>query len=149
MASTSLRPLPGVALPEPLRATDGLVKGAPPEDIFTFDTITKRMPKILDAVIESLPPSVAQEPLLSAIRELQAEMREGAQLKLLEPTSTWVGADPWNEHLALFISRDQGWHTAPHNHNLQCHVPRNGCPGGRSHRLVCARAHVRCRVPPH
>lgn len=113
MASTSSRPLPGVALPEPLRATDGLVKGAPPEDIFTLDTITKRMPKIMDAVMESLPPAIAEEPLLSAIRELQTEMHDGAQLKMLEPTGKWVGADSWNKHLELFISQGQGWHTAP------------------------------------
>jgi len=108
------RPLPHVPEPEPLRATDGKKDGAAPEDVFTWDTVTSRMPKIMDSVIESLPASLAEEAgLLEAVKELQAEMREGAQLKLLEPTAPWVNAEDWNEHLKDFISRGEGWHSAP------------------------------------
>eukprot|EP00971_Amphidinium_carterae_P224197 4448366-Amphidinium_carterae.2 len=34
---------------------DGLAKDAPPQDVFTWDTVTTRMPKILDAVLATLP----------------------------------------------------------------------------------------------
>lgn len=113
MAATA-RPLPGVELPAPLKATDGLAPGAPPEDVFTWDTITKRMPKIMDSVLESLPTFIREEAsFVAKLRELQQEMRDGAALKPLEPTAPWVNAENWNSLLAPFIQRGEGWHTAP------------------------------------
>jgi len=116
MASTSTtsRPLPGQSLPPPLCAKDGLVNGASPEDVFTWDTVTKRMPKILDAVVESFPEALASKASLQqGIQSLQAEMREGSALKLLEEASPRVGSQAWNEDLKPFIERGEGWHDAP------------------------------------
>lgn len=116
MASTSAaaRPLPEESLPLPLCAKDGLAKGAPPEDIFTWDTVTKRMPKILDSVVEAFPQALASNASLGqGIQSLQAEMREGSALKLLEDVSPWVGSQVWNEDLKPFIERGEGWHDAP------------------------------------
>ncbi|CAJ1430358.1 unnamed protein product [Effrenium voratum] len=107
------RPLAGKELPEPLRATDGLVAAAPPEDVFTQDTVTKRMPKILDSVMAKLPSKFQTPAVTEGVKKLQEEMRGGAQLKLLEGRSARVGAEAWNEHLADFLARGEGWHQAP------------------------------------
>jgi len=108
------RPLPEQPLPAPLCARDGLEEGAPSEDVFTWDTITKRMPKIMDSVLDTLPASLAGEAgLLEGVKRLQEEMREGAPLKLLEATGPWVGAEEWNRDLAGFLERGEGWHEAP------------------------------------
>ncbi|CAK0822421.1 unnamed protein product, partial [Prorocentrum cordatum] len=46
------RPLPGSGpLPPPLRARDGLVEGAPPEDVFTWDTARARRSRCSTAVL--------------------------------------------------------------------------------------------------
>lgn len=113
-AAMARQPLPVQPLPPPLCARDGLAKGALPEDVFTWDTVTKRMPKILDAVLEALPPALAgKASLLEGVRALQLEMREGAALRWLEAADPWVGAQAWNEDLAPFIKRGKGWHEAP------------------------------------
>jgi len=112
--AASGRPLPGQPLPKPLCAKDGLAPNAPPEDVFTWDTITKRMPKILDSVLETLPPSLAtQQTLLDNIHELQREMQEGLPLKPLEETGPRVGAATWNKDLAPYLESGSGWHEAP------------------------------------
>lgn len=107
------RPMAGSDLPEPLRATDGLRPEAAPEEIFTRDTITKRMPKILDSVLLKMPSDFKIPPVLEGVKRLQEEMRSDAQLKLLQSSSSRVGADSWNPHLSEFIERGEGWHTAP------------------------------------
>lgn len=113
-AGVAGRPLPEQPLPLPLCARDGLVEGAPPEDVFTWDTVTKRMPKILQSVLDTLPAMLADEAsLLEGVRSLQQEMKEGAQLQLLESDSPWVGAKSWNQDLASFLEKGQGWHEAP------------------------------------
>jgi len=50
---------------------------------------------------------------VDAIRKLQNEMAEGAQLQLLEPTVPWVNAEEWNVHLQEIIDKGDGWHDAP------------------------------------
>ncbi|CAJ1381464.1 unnamed protein product [Effrenium voratum] len=91
----------------------GLVAAAPPEDVFTQDTVTKRMPKILDSVMAKLPSKFQTPAVTEGVKKLQEEMRGGAQLKLLEGRSARVGAEAWNEHLADFLARGEGWHQAP------------------------------------
>eukprot|EP00435_Cladocopium_sp_Y103_P043243 s1717_g12.t1 len=107
------RPMAGKDLPEPLRASDGLRSEAAPEEIFTRDTITKRMPKILDSVLSKMPSDFKTPPVLEGVKRLQEEMRSDAQLKLLQSSSSRVGADSWNPHLSEFIERGEGWHRAP------------------------------------
>jgi len=111
MAAKGGRPLPELPLPAPLCATDGKADGAQPEDVFTWDTVTTRMPKILDSVVETLPDQDPQ--LLEGIRRLQREMVEGAQLQLLTSKEPRVNAGHWNEALAPFIEKGEGWHDAP------------------------------------
>lgn len=106
------QPLSG-KLPEPLRATDGRKPGAPPEDVFTLDTITKRMPKIIQSTVAAMPSALKTPDFEQNIKALQDEMKDGAQLRLLTGDSPRVGADRWNEHLTEFIDRGEGWHTAP------------------------------------
>ncbi|CAE7765874.1 spaT [Symbiodinium pilosum] len=106
------QPLSG-ELPEPLRATDGRKPDAPPEDVFTLDTITQRMPKIMQSVVKGMPEALKTESFEQNIQALQDEMRDGAQLRPLASGSARVGADGWNEHLSEFIERGEGWHTAP------------------------------------
>lgn len=113
-AGASGGPLPGTPLPSPLMALDGKAPGAPPEDIFTWDTVSTRMPKIMDSVLASLPSSLAKKAsLLEGVRALQQEMRDGAELRPLEATSPWVNADAWNQELAPLINAKLGWHAAP------------------------------------
>mmetsp|Transcript_4491 Transcript_4491/g.9746 ORF Transcript_4491/g.9746 Transcript_4491/m.9746 type:complete len:515 (-) Transcript_4491:91-1635(-) len=109
------RPLPEQPLPAPLLANDGLVEGAPPEDVFTWDTVTKRMPKILDSVLSSLPKDLQadEDGIVAPIRALQAEMSEGKPLRLLEDTGAAVNASEWNSHIWELVESSQGWHDAP------------------------------------
>lgn len=115
VAMQAARPLPDAGpLPAALLAKDGLVDGAPPEDVFTWDTVSSRMPKIMDSVVASLPEGLkSNASLRAAIEELQADMREGKPLKLLEQTGPFVNADSWNEIIQEYISRGEGWHDAP------------------------------------
>ncbi|CAE7465946.1 spaT [Symbiodinium sp. CCMP2456] len=106
------QPLSG-KLPEPLRATDGRKPGAAPEDVFTLDTITQRMPKIIQSTVAAMPSALKTSDFEQNVKALQDEMKEGAQLRLLRGDSPRVGADRWNEHLTEFIDRGEGWHTAP------------------------------------
>ncbi|CAK8987312.1 unnamed protein product [Durusdinium trenchii] len=107
------RPMPDKDLPEPLRASDGLSADAAPEDVFTHDTITNRMPKILDSVLAKLPAEFQTAPVVEGVRRLQEEMRSDAQLKFLMSGSARVGSKSWNPHLSEFIEKGEGWHTAP------------------------------------
>lgn len=108
------RPLPEQPLPPPLRATDGKAEGAPPEDVFTWDTITDRMPKILDSVVENLPPSLSKDQsLLDGIGALQQEMREGTVMRPLKDPSARVAAEAWNQHLEELPADERGWHDCP------------------------------------
>lgn len=111
--SAESRPLDGATLPLPLTALDGKAEGAAPEDAFTWDTVTVRMPKIMDSVLESLPEALAaDEALLAGVRALQQEMREGAPLRELQATGPWVNAESWNEDLKAAIAEGLGWHDA-------------------------------------
>merc|ERR1711908_3295 len=84
-------------LPPPLLAIDGLVEGAPPEDVFTWDTVSRRLPSIVDAVLETLPEEAKKcEGLVRAMHSLQSDMREGAPLQELRSPSPWVDAKAWN-----------------------------------------------------
>lgn len=76
------RPLPNQDLPEPLRASDGLRPDAPPEDLFTKQTITERMPKILDSTLAKWPKELKVSEVVLGVRELQEEMRGNAPLPL-------------------------------------------------------------------
>lgn len=106
--------LKGLPVPAALCAEDGRIADAPPEDLFTLDTITARMPKIIDSVIETLPEALASNSeLLDGLGKLQVEMRDGAPLQLLKGTSERVGADAWNQDLAGPVAAGQTWHTAP------------------------------------
>lgn len=70
------------------------------------------MPKILDSVVSSLPSQLSKdEALIGEIRQLQADMRDGALLRPLDPTGLNVNAEGWNAHLAEFAG--QTWHDAP------------------------------------
>jgi len=106
-------PMGGKDLPKALSATDGMKPEAAPEEVFTTDTITKRMPKILDSVLSKMPSDFKTPPVLEGVKQLQEEMRSNAQLKLLESSSARVGAANWNPHLSEFIEKGEGWHTAP------------------------------------
>jgi len=109
-----MRPLPRQPLPSRLRARDGQVDGASPEDVFTWETVSSRMPKILDAMLETLPEALAvREELVQSVRELQSEMRDGAPLRRLEDTGPWVSAEAWNEHLEELLAQNATWHSAP------------------------------------
>eukprot|EP00929_Paragymnodinium_shiwhaense_P005067 TRINITY_DN10647_c0_g1_i1.p1 TRINITY_DN10647_c0_g1~~TRINITY_DN10647_c0_g1_i1.p1 ORF type:complete len:531 (-),score=83.86 TRINITY_DN10647_c0_g1_i1:386-1978(-) len=102
------------ARPEALYATDGQKPGAPPEDVFTWDTVSARMPKIMDSVVKSLPSAFASdEAVMSEIRNLQEEMRTGAPLRLLKDTTPRVGANTWNPVLQPYVDKGRGWHDSP------------------------------------
>ena len=91
----------------------GRKPGAAPEDVFTLDTITQRMPKIIQSTVAAMPSALKTSDFEQNVKALQDEMKEGAQLRLLRGDSPRVGADRWNEHLTEFIDRGEGWHTAP------------------------------------
>lgn len=103
-----------IYLPEQLKAIDGKQPGAQPQDVFTWDTVTKRMPSILENVLETLPEEAKNcSNLVQAVRSLQQEMEEGKELQYLKPVSPWIGAEVWNKQLAQYIDGKQGWHHAP------------------------------------
>jgi uncharacterized protein with ATP-grasp and redox domains len=112
---TDVQSLPDpIASAPPLCAIDGFQPSARPEDVSTLDTVTKRMPKIMDSVLETLPDAMAQSTVLvEGIRALQAEMRDGGDLRPLEGLSARVGAQEWNQVLARYITAGKTWHTAP------------------------------------
>lgn len=103
-----------ILLPAPLRAIDGKEPGARPQDVFTWDTVTKRMPSILENVLETLPEEAKNcSNLVQAVRSLQQEMEQGKELQYLKDVSPWIGAEVWNKELAQYIDGRQGWHHAP------------------------------------
>ena len=65
------------ALPPPLAASDGV-------HTFTYDSVQRRLPLIVEAVIDNNPSYSAE--LVAALRELGAEMAAGAPLKPLAST---------------------------------------------------------------
>eukprot|EP00298_Acanthocystis_sp_HF-20_P009036 c18063_g1_i1.p1 GENE.c18063_g1_i1~~c18063_g1_i1.p1 ORF type:complete len:410 (+),score=127.66 c18063_g1_i1:23-1252(+) len=82
--------------PSFLRAADG-------PQTFTYQTITERLPKIVQTTIQNNEFSLQQTKFLN---ELAQEMKEGSKISPLRSKS-------WNKYLEQYITEEATWHTAP------------------------------------
>ena len=90
-------PAPPAKLPQPLSPVDGG---------FTYDTVHRRLPLIVEAVIDNNPSYTPE--LVAALRELASEMAAGAPLKPLQATKCG-----WPELLESHLARGATWFSAP------------------------------------
>jgi len=89
----------GGKLPPPLSPADG-------PHTFTYDSVQRRLPLIVEAVIDNNP--TYQQGLVSDLRALAAEIAAGQPLKPLAAPS-----DEWDAVLAPLIEQGETWFSAP------------------------------------
>ena len=85
--------------PPPLAASDGVHS-------FTYDSVQRRLPLIVEAVLENNPEY--PQPLVESLRALAAEIGAGCSLKPLQ-----AAPDTWVSELEPVLAASQTWFTAP------------------------------------
>ena len=123
------------ARPPPLRAIDGMAATASSEDKFTLDTVTVRMPRIVEVVLERVGDALdadARRALLELIDEMrdteerpivrheaaggdgEAATRVGRPLRLLGAGAGSIeDVLAWNGHLLPHVARGETWLDSP------------------------------------